>query len=523
MKSQITNKYLKLSNYTIDIENFELQLQTHPDYPSIKSITDTFDYFNIENLVAKVPKEALEKLPKYFIALLKKDHDSKLFLAEKKKNRMTVTDENLNKQTLNFDDFKESWDGTIIAIEDNKLESDISSSSNFKKIGFLVFSIITLINLFNFDKIEVFIYNTLSLVGFFISYFIVEEAFGIHNKTVAKVCETVSKANGCSGVINHKKGKLFNTISLSDASIVYFIINLLTLIGTGFSFSVLFCISVFSIPIVLITLYYQAFILKQWCALCLGISIVLIMQFLVLWVAFEGLYFDINFLLKYLFTTFLVVTVWYNLKRLWAQNSKLASVEIEFLKFKRNKELFDTLLIKQELINNKLIAKENKIVFGSDNPLLTIDAVTNPLCGFCVASFQTYFKLLKTHKDVQINFVFNVPFEDINNTATQIVVTVLDIYLNNSKERALDALNDWYEERSFNKWQGYYKISKNIDDNILTILKEHQNWLQINSIKHTPATFVDNYYFPAEYNINDLLLFVDDMLLEPKEIVLETI
>lgn len=522
MKSQITNKYLKLSNYTIDIENFELQLQTHPDYPSIKSISDTFDYYNIENLVAKVPKEALEKLPNYFIALLNKDNGSKLFLAEKKKNKITVTDENLNKQTVSFDAFKESWDGTIIAIEDNKLGSDISSSFNFKKMGFLVFGIITLINLFNFNKIEVFIYNTLSLVGLFISYFIVEESLGIHNKTVAKVCETVSKANGCSGVINHKKSKLFDTISLSDASIIYFIINVLMLIVAGFNFSVLFCISLSSIPIVLITLYYQGFILKQWCALCLGVSTVLVLQFLVLSVNFEGLDFDISFSLKYLFTTFLVVLVWRNLKLLWVKNSKLASVEMEFLKFKRNKELFDTLLIKQELINNNLIAKENKIIFGSRNPLIIINAITNPLCGFCVESFQTYYKMLKTQKDIQINFIFSVPVEG-NNPDTQIVKTILHIYLNESKEKAFGALNDWFQERTISKWQNKYKMSVNFDNRIVTILKAHQNWLNVNHVYHTPATMVDNYYYPQAYNINDLLLFVDDMLLEQKELILETI
>lgn len=58
--ANIANKYLKLSNYTIDNKTFELQLETHPDYPSFKSISDTFDYFGIENIVAIAPKEALE-------------------------------------------------------------------------------------------------------------------------------------------------------------------------------------------------------------------------------------------------------------------------------------------------------------------------------------------------------------------------------------------------------------------------------------------------------------------------------
>lgn len=68
----IANKYLKSANYNIENKTFEFQLETHPDYPSIKSISDTFDYFGIENLIAKVPKEILHKLPKFFIALFNK-------------------------------------------------------------------------------------------------------------------------------------------------------------------------------------------------------------------------------------------------------------------------------------------------------------------------------------------------------------------------------------------------------------------------------------------------------------------
>ena len=137
-------------------------------------------------------------------------------------------------------------------------------------------------------------------------------------------------------------------------------------------------------------------------------------------------------------------------------------------------------------------------------------------------SFQTYYKLLKTQKDIQINFIFSVPVEG-NNSDTQIVKTILHIYLNESKEKAFGALNDWFQERTISKWQNKYKMPVNFDNRIVTILKAHQNWLNVNHVYHTPATMVDNYYYPKAYNINDLLLFVDDMLLEQRELILETI
>ncbi|WP_158626850.1 vitamin K epoxide reductase family protein [Flavobacterium sp. GT3R68] len=521
--ANIVNKYLKLSNFSIDSKTFELQVETHPDYPSLKSISDTFDYFGIENLIAKVPKEAFDQLPNSFIALLIKDNDSKLILTEKKKNGILITEENLTKQKISVEAFKKNWDGTIIAIEDNKQHNDISESFNFKKIGVLVFGLIILMNILNSNTIEIISYNLLSLIGLLISYFIVKESFGIHNKAVAKVCETISKKDGCKTVINDKQSAIFSRIPLSDAAIIYFLISVLSSVITGFNVPLLFCVSLCSIPFVLFTLYYQGFVLKQWCALCLGVSLTLIFQFLVLTASFQGFYFDFTILMKYLFTIFLVVIVWHNLKLLWIKNSKLAAIEIDFLKFKRNKELFDNLLKKEKLINNNLITTENKIVFGSDNPVLTINAVTNPFCGYCAESFRTYYNLLNTRKGVDVNLVFSVP-NDIKKQEMQIVVTIIKIYLKGNKREALESLKDWYSDRNIKNWESKYGLAKSINEEVFSLLKNQQNWLQVNNIKHTPATFIGDYYFPKSYNIEDLSMFIDDMILDKQNLVLlETI
>jgi uncharacterized membrane protein len=515
--TDLAYKYIVLSKYSIDSKTFSMQLETHPDFPSFKSISDTYDYFEIENLVINVPKNIFDQLPTYFITRLEYKSNLELFIVGKRNKEIILIKQNLEKEKISFEKFISIWDGTVMVIDrDPNVEKSNSIHFSLEKTELISLVIITILSLFISKNIQIYLYTMLSLIGLCISYFIVKEAFGIHNKSVAKVCEIISKKNGCSGVINDTKSKLFGTITLSDASIVYFVINISSLVIIGFDYTILFCISLCSIPIVLYTIYYQAFTLKQWCALCLGISTTLFLQFIVLIISFKGLYFNYLILLKYLFIVFIINVVWNNLKSLWIKNIKLIRIETDFLKFKRNKTLFDTLLKRAELVNNNLIIEENKIVYGSATPLLTIYAVTNPLCGFCVESFQTYYKLLKSNKDVQVNFIFSVPFEDFSNTSTKIIVTVLDIYLNQSKDKALKALNDWFEEREISKWGNTYKITEKINDNVISILKNHQDWKHINNIYYTPVTILGNYYFPNEYNINDLHLFIDDILLEDK-------
>lgn len=517
--SKIAIKYLKLCNYKIDEKTFELQIETHPEYPSIKSISDTFDYFKVDNLAVKVPRESLEQLPKLFISLFRIEKYYELVLTERKKNYVIITDKNLNRHKLSFNQFKENWEGTILAIEENIIDENNSIKYNLINLYILPFIAIFLVNLSNYNEIGVVVYNLFSLFGFILSYFIVKEALGIHNKTVSKVCESISKSNGCNGVINNKKSLFFNSISLSDASIVYFSINILSFLFVGFNQTILFSISLGSVPVVLFAIYYQGAVLKQWCILCLGVSTVLIVQFLTLSLMFESFTFNISFLLKYLYVVFFVLLFWKIIKELWVKNLKLSLLEIDFLKFKRNKDLFTTMLNKQKLINNNLINKDYKITFGSKNPFIVIDAVTNPYCGYCSESFKVYYNLLTTNKNVQINFVFSVP-NDITSIEMQVAVTILNIYFSDGEEQALQALNDWYIEREIDKWKKKYDLATNINDEIFSILKIQNDWLIENDITQTPATIIDGCFFPKLYNIEDLLLFIDDMLLDKQNTIL---
>jgi len=70
----ILSNYLKREQYRVNEKNLKLQLLSNPDYPSVKSITDSLDYFNIDNLAANVPKDALEQLPNFFLAIIVKEH-----------------------------------------------------------------------------------------------------------------------------------------------------------------------------------------------------------------------------------------------------------------------------------------------------------------------------------------------------------------------------------------------------------------------------------------------------------------
>lgn len=505
----LVNKYIHLSNYRVEKNAIDLHLLTHPEYPSVKSISDTYDYFGIENIVANVPFEVINQLPENFIGLL----NGKLHLIKKDKNYAYLTDGKFQKTKISLDKLSEFWDGIIIAIEAKEQNDNFIKIKN-EHIFFSILCLISVIpSIYNLN-FTITTFNFLTFIGVVISYFIIQEAFGVSNKIINKFCDTVSRNNGCSNVINDTKSKLFNIISISDACLVYFSSALLFIVFIEFNVSLLFIISICSLPVIIYSIYYQAFIIKDWCALCISISIILITQFLILLYNFNYFFFDLSINLKAIVLVVFTSILWSILKGLIVKNLSLKDEQINFIKFKRNKKLFNELLSKRQLLTNDLLLDNERIFFGSENPKLVIIAVTNPLCGFCAESFQTYYEILNKYDDVQINFVFALFTNDPNNPAFKILNSFIKLYNTKLKKNALEALKEWFDSKNFNNWIKKYNQTEKQNQQLEDILKTHLDWMIKNKIRQTPSTIVNNCFYPDEYNIKDIYYFIDDMILE---------
>lgn len=506
----ILEKYLHANNYfRIPKADLKLQLISHPDYPSLKSITDTLDYFGIANIAVNVPKEALEELPASFLALLNHQENDDCAWVTKIKNKIVLQFEDGHKKSLVENEFKAAWTGSIIAIEEVTDKKKVAIESSGVLI-FLLLSAFLLLQAVSFSFSSL-ILSLLSLAGIYLSYLIVNEEMGIHNKTVARVCRAVSKNSTCSDVIAAANSKLFG-ISLSDVCVIFFTSYLLTiaLLGVNYTFSM--GLTLLSLPVVIFTFYQQFIVLKKWCALCLGIVGVLFLQSMVALFITVAIGFSADYFTKAIFIFIVIGATWYLVKPIVVSNFKLERLQTEFLKFKRNQNLFQALLQRGEVVDNTLIATENEIYFGAENPIITIWAVTNPLCGFCTESFKTYSKIMATHHSkIKINFIFSVQASNNENKATQIAARIIEIYKADGKEKTWESLHTWFSNREIEKWQEQYGFAKlTADDTLIS----HSNWCSMNKIAYTPATVIDDHLFPQEYQIADLLLLIDDIILE---------
>ncbi len=518
MQKLIQQLLIESHIFHIKKETLDLQLKSHPEASSIKAITDTLDYFNIKNVVANVPKDALLQLPSYFLAILEEDENPELCLIRIKKNKITIENADQQISKMSISAFKEKWTGTIIAVEKEENTTKHFSLSRYKSkllfAGVLIF--FGLLQILDFDVV-VLVHQVLSLIGLYISILIVKEDLGMNNAKVAKFCNAISANSSCNDVIKSKKTSFLKIVSLSDASITFFITLLLITTSIGFNHFALLSIAFSTMIVVLFSVYYQAILIKKWCVLCLGISAVLIAQFCLAAFTFISSEISWSYITKAIGITMLVTILYGYIKPLLISARTLEATKTNFLKFRRNRDVFNFLLSRNNITDDSYISSDHQVVFGNPKAGIIIKAVFNPLCGYCVAPFKVYDTILNRYADdVQVHFIFNIS-DNKENIANQISASILGLYFNEDKEKAYGALKKWFDHRDFEVWQERFGKDKAMPpEKIHNTISYHLQWCTMNQLHYTPITLIQGNFFPKDYQIEDLLLFVEDMILEAK-------
>ncbi|MDX8554962.1 thioredoxin domain-containing protein [Tenacibaculum sp. 1B UA] len=498
-------KLFKEFGYSIEEKKIKLQLFSDPD-EGILPITNTLNFFKIKNVAAKAPKNSLDQLPDCFLAQLGNDKKSDWALVSKKNNnKVELTVDKKTSFVVHKDEFISNWTGLIIAIEKkNKKESILNQvTKNYLVATSLVFlsALFLVIETNSFIKTS---YFALCLVGLVLSILILIEK-NKSSLTNSKFC-SFSNNTDCTSVLNSEKGKILSVFDLSDLSVIYF--SFLTLAFMSFHDSFLFyVISYVSIPIVIYSLYQQFFNIKKWCPLCLAVSLVLVAQFFTLLFIKNELIYNLS---AVIYMTFLITTIsslWYYFKTLMEASLENEFLTIENTTFRKNYKLFFSYF--------KSINPINKYDFptirlGSTNPTIIITGITNPLCESCFEAHDVYKRILnKFSKDVSIDLVFFVPYQNRQDPRTKISERLLQLYIEKNNDFN-ESFNHWYERIKIEKWTN--KWGECTNSNYNKLLEKQVDWCRSNNLEKTPSILINGKKFPEFYRISDLELFIEVMV-----------
>ncbi len=505
----------RISNY--DKKDLELQLQIHPNYPSFQSITDTLDYFDIDNIAVEVPIDALDQLPKSFVSLVKVDNSEEIVSILHKNDNISLKFSSLKKKKYTYTEFKEIWIPKVIAVEHASKNSLFIQQSFLQKIlvsALLISLIFTIIN--STESIEQIIFLALSITGVIFSFYAVRESLGIHSQTMQQFCTSIKNSN-CSEVINNNTGKLLKNFSLADASLVFFSIITLYHLFYGYN-STLLLPTIIGVPFIVFSIYSQALIIKKWCTICLVIASI-VTGLIITSIFSLPFSFDLSSIFGLTLISAAFTLAYLYSKENIVENKDFKSDNIKLNHFKRDPQIFDHLLSLSEKVHDTGVIS-NEIILGNPNAQFKIISLTNPMCGYCKEAFESYSKVIKSMGErVQVIIRLRVAIDDLNNEATQVSLRLLEIYHDKGSDSFINAYNAWFKDRTFSIWVKNYGSPKN-KKNHTEVLKKQSEWAEKNSLHYTPASLMNGTLYPKKYSYKEFFHFTNLMIESHDEIML---
>src|SRR5690606_2288355 len=186
----------------LDYNELDLQIQSHPSYPSLHAISGVLNHFNIENVAIRVPvnKETLDQLPASFMAQIRRNNSNVFALVLKKGKSYKIILSNKENEIISEATFLEQFTGILVSVEkDETNTTNHINATNFQKPLFLIAIILFSILFFKYSSsLNASIYFILSLVGISISYLIIQHDLGLSSKIMDSICSQESKTTNCN-------------------------------------------------------------------------------------------------------------------------------------------------------------------------------------------------------------------------------------------------------------------------------------------------------------------------------------
>ncbi len=486
----LTIKYLQDLNYNIDTEFYNLY-QSHPNYPSLLAVSEGLNSLKIENISANVPFQHFDKLPNKFITQLNNTND--FLLLSKNNNTFTIQSDKAKSKSITIDEIQKNWNGFVFLIDEN-ITKKTSVGLPYMKIIYGLIMLFLYVLKSNFNNQNIF-YLITTLFGLYFSNEILNTYFK-KNGNESKFC-SANKEVSCNSVINSNKFKFSKYIEFADLPILFFSISLFGVLFNLFTSNYIGILSLFSIPIVLYSIYLQKKVIKKWCTLCLIISSILIFNGLF----FINLKFEFTEILNFIIVTLTIVPIWFLIKKNVKNNLDKTQENNKLLRFKRSEKVFEAVA---ENINS--LEEINFITIGNPNAKNVLTLFITPSCSFCHIAIKDALQLLEKYENtVCLKIAYNLNINNLDNPYIKIAKIITSLFIN--KLDYIQSIRDWHIEKLdpklwFIKWE--------FDDNFVfenELLDKQFNWCLEQEFNYAPVKIFNNKLLSDDYEIKELHYF----------------
>ena len=486
--------------------------KNHWNYPSLKSLTDTFDEWQIPSIALKISLEQLSDINYPAIAHCNSPSGEKYILIKDFQNNTITYFENEKEVIIkSVDDFSKIWSGIVLLVTPEVNSEKINLREIYKNeliqrienyISFFSALCIVLSGLWLSIGILNGVFFISLLIGLITSILLLQNEFGKSSGFILQFCKLNAQTD-CNKVLKSSSAKLFNWLSWAEIGFLYFSGITLTYMTSLFTtnsesiYAVLLLLSFLSLPYTFYSIYYQALIVKKWCTLCLVVQGILWVNFLL---QIQYLSYIPLIETKSIYIIFLVfllpILFWFILKPFLIKSKQLLDSQKEASYYYRNSEIFTSFLEKQRNVDQVMLPGE--VTIGNINCELEILIISNVFCKPCALAHKELDSLINFYgEDVKLKLRF---ITDGNPESEMSIVTKHILSLNHTIQSI--ALSEWFSTMDYVKWSEKYPVD--LLPNVNQLLDSQNSWSEAVKIIQTPTIFVNGRELAAPYSYNYL-------------------
>ena len=515
----VTQKAFSFLKLNITKETVKELLLSHPEYPSLLSFSDILKQLQISYEAIKINEEQLLGLEGSFFAYLPKS--GLVFVSSITNRTVSYVSGSKGWITESSSEFRKKWSGIVFIINTNKVIAEegygmkkLSSTLKSFRAPSIFIILFLLIALFGY-KVG---FSTLlpllflKIAGFFIccilTYFEINQT-----KASSKFCKIGTKVN-CQSVLTSSASKLLGVVSMTDIGLIYYTSGLAFILfyasgSTSVSFlNLLTFIAILTLPYTFFSVYYQSFVIRKWCTLCLSIIFILWLE------AVSLVFFTVKFnpgsiqardFMAFAFLTFSVIIIWSYLKEFLVEREEWKVGKYQFFRLIRKEEVFNVLQGKSQKVNPDFLA--NHISIGQPDARNNLLVIINPMCMPCAKKYKEIIDLIRRNtKKFNANFLFHVGSLDVDNHDTKVSATLIELFYRLEEDDFINAVNEWFLHRDLGKINSKYQVS--YSDQSLNTLEKQYEWLKSMKIKVAPMLFFNGRKVLKYYSTKELGLLV---------------
>jgi uncharacterized membrane protein len=501
----VVHSWLNACGVRINKNYVREEITTHPDYPSLLSVIDLLDAGGMAYRAIHSDPSYINDFNYPLLAHIKKPGEERLYLLS------DVAEWNKQKEITTH------WSGIVVYAEkgahwDNEENSAYNrrEKRNFLTgVGIALAGIgLLVLSAFYPTHLLTWLFGLLSLSGLVFGLFVLGAELGFQNPVVKQVCGAVG-AGGCEKVLKSQYAKGFAGVSPADAAVLYFSAQYVFFLWgcfEGIDLRSLFFLAFAGMGAAVLSVFLQAFKLKQWCALCLAIAGVLILQGGIAVTAITGSNALVSggYLPSTIFLALVVICslILFPVKQLISSNIAYKPKLAELKKWKLDADLFFLQWQRQPKTDDTVWDKD--LLIGDPHAPVLITVACNAYCGPCSKEHKQLEVLLDRAGDkvkVQLRLTFDPEAgDDRRAVAARAILQRANAARNNSELRQM--LADWFDWMDYGKWAGKWHPDGTAD--VSRQMRLHSNWIEASKISYTPTVFINGKRLPAKYSLADI-------------------